>query len=136
MTGIRHLHRADYSRTVREVTSRRPEGAEVLLRISAHVSARPTPVFDALVDALNPGAGASSRFLADTDRSLVVAEGGYWYRAEYRVVPDERGSHIDHTILNIAPRMRGLSHRLSRKVLDAAPDDFDRLMRRIRLDAE
>jgi hypothetical protein len=52
------------------------------------------------------------------------------------VVPDETGSHVEHTILNVAQRARALSGPPSRSVLKAAPDEFAKLMKRLRAELE
>lgn len=103
---------------------------------TAHVRARPMPVFEALVDRLDPGPGAHSQFLADPAASLIVAQGGWWYRAEYRVVPDEHGCHIEHTLLNVAKTAHRLGRFVGRKEVEAAPRVFEELVKDLRLSVE
>lgn len=118
-----------------EAELQRPEGSEVLRQFTALIAARPHATFQALVTALDPGADAGSVFVSDAARGLVVAAGGWWYRAEYRVVAGEHGSHLEHAVVNVAaPRKPG--RFTGRRILDSAEDDFARLVRRLRAELE
>ena len=114
----------------------RPEGSVVLLRLGAHIEARPKPVFDAIERILDPGEDAHSGFLADRGRSLIVAQGGWWYRAEYRVVPDDKGSHVEHVLVNTSGRVTRFGKPVGRKQVAAAPGEFERLVTRLREELE
>ena len=114
----------------------RPEHAEVLLELRGYVRARPRAVFDSLAERLDPGPDAESMFTADPAGWLVVSQGGWWYRAEYRVVPDAEGSHLEHTLLNVAERARRLGRFTGRKVVASAPKDFERLVAGLRAELE
>jgi len=119
-----------------EAPRKRPDGSIVLLRLGAHVAARPRPVFEVIARILNPGPDAHSDFLADPARSLVVAQGGWWYRAEYRVVPDDKGSHVDHYLINTSGRESRFGTPVGHKQVAAAPEEFDRLIARLRDELE
>lgn len=108
----------------------------MLHSLAAHLVAKPKPVFDALVRLLDPGAGASSAFLADERALFVVAQGGWWYRAEYRVVPDEHGSHLEHHIVNVAQRGERAALVAGRTVIAAAPLAFHDLVKSLRAELE
>lgn len=114
----------------------RPEGSTELIRLHAHISARPKPVFEAIARILDPGPDAHSDFLADHRRSLVVAQGGWWYRAEYRVVPDDRGSHVEHVLVNTSGRETRFGKPVGRREVAAAPAEFERLIARLRDELE
>ncbi|HRN29411.1 MAG TPA: hypothetical protein PK890_06905, partial [Terrimesophilobacter sp.] len=114
----------------------RPEGAVVLARFSAHVAARPRPVFETIERILNPGDDAHSDFLADPGRSLIVAQGGWWYRAEYRVVPDDKGSNVEHWLINTSGRETRFGKPVGHKQVAAAPSEFERLVARLREELE
>lgn len=92
-------------------------------------------MFDAVAEKFNPGEGAQSYFTADPAAGLVIVQGG-WYRAEYRVIPDDNGSRIEHMLLNIAETERRLGQLSKRRVIDAAPADFGRLITSLRAELE
>lgn len=119
-----------------EAPRARPEYAEVLQDLRAHLRARPRAVFDALAARLDPGPDAESLFTADPSAWLVISQGGWWYRAEYRVIPDEIGSNLEYTLLNVAERAHRLGRFTGRKVVEAAPAAFDRLVAELRAELE
>lgn len=119
-----------------EALRERPEGSIVLLRLGAHIEARPKPVLEAIERILDPGQDAHSGFLADHKRSLIVAQGGWWYRAEYRVVPDDKGSHVEHVLVNTSGRETRFGKPVGRKQVAAAPAEFERLITRLREELE
>jgi hypothetical protein len=118
-----------------EAPRARPDTAVVLHSLAGHVRAKPRAVFEALDARFHPGDGSQSFYLADPAAFLIVAQGGWWYRAEYRVVPDEFGSNVEHTLLNIA-KQRRLGRFTGRAVIGATPAQFDRLLRQLRLELE
>ncbi|MES2172152.1 MAG: hypothetical protein V4479_15745 [Actinomycetota bacterium] len=118
-----------------EAPRRRPDDAVVLHSFSGHVKARPKAVFDALDRRFRPQEGSRSLYTADPAAFLIIAQGGWWYRGEYRVVPDESGSNVEHVMLNIAQQRR-MSGSAGRRVVDDAPADFGRLMKELRIDLE
>lgn len=101
---------------------------------TGHLGARPNAVFMALVARLNPGPDAY--FSADPVSSLIIVQGGWWYRAEFRVVPDETGSLVEQTLLNVGQRMHWAGPIVGRKAITAAPADFRRLLRELRDELE
>lgn len=119
-----------------EAPHERPEGSIVLARFESHVAARPQPVFEAVARILNPGDDARSDFLADPRRSLIVAQGGWWYRAEYRVVPDDEGSHVEHCLVNTSGRENRFGRPVGHKLVEKAPEEFHRLIARLRQELE
>lgn len=119
-----------------EAPRERPENYTLIHSFAGHVKARPTAVFDAIVRRLDPGPAARSKFSADPRGYLIIAQGSWWYRGEYRVVPDDHGSQIEHSILNIAQKAHRLGTRSGRKVIAAAPAEFEKLLRQLRLELE
>jgi len=107
----------------------------VVHSFAGHLKARPKAVFDALDARLRPGEGGHSLYLADPNAFLIVAQGGWWYRGEYRVVPDEFGSHIEHSMLNVAAQQK-LATFTGRREIKSAPAEFERLLRQLRLELE
>ena len=118
-----------------EAPRRRPDDSVVLLALSGHLKARPRAVFEALDARVRPEDTSRSLYTADPNAFLIITQGGWWYRGEYRVVPDERGSNVEHTLLNIA-RARRMGRFTGRKVIEAAPAEFERMLRQLRLSLE
>jgi len=119
-----------------EAPRSRPASFVVLHTLRGHVRARPAAVFAALDSRFRPSASSDSLYLADPSAFLIVSQGGWWYRGEYRVVPDERGSHVEHQMLNVAKTARSLGRFTGRKVVDDAPVAFETLLRQLRLELE
>jgi hypothetical protein len=119
-----------------EAPRRRPEKHEVLRSFRGHLRARPPAVFAALDRRLDPGEGASGHYAADAAAFLVIVQGDWWYRGEYRAVPDEAGSNLEHVILNVAQRAPLLSRITARRVLSAAPGEFQTLLKDLRIELE
>lgn len=115
---------------------RRPAGCIVLHSLRGHVRARPRVVFEALDARLNPGERSESGYFTDSAAFLIVAQGGRWYRGEYRVVPDTRGSNVEHTMINIAKNSRSLGWLIGRRVIRDAPEVFETLLHELRLELE
>lgn len=119
-----------------EAPRQRPSDYTLLHSFSGHVKAKPQAVLEALCRRFDPGPGSRSLFTADPRSYLLIAQGGWWYRGEYRVIADDHGSHVEHAILNVAHRARPMSRWVGRKTTDAAPAEFETLMRQLRLELE
>jgi len=115
---------------------RRPQRHTVVGSYRAHLRARPAVVFDALDARMRPAEGSDILYTADPTAFFIVMQGGWWYRGEYRVVPDETGSNVEHVIVNVAGRSRGLSRLVSRRTLASAPADFEALIAWLRRETE
>ena len=107
----------------------------MLLALSGHITARPRAVFDALDARFRPGGSSKTLYLADPSAFLIITQGGWWYRGEYRIVPDESGSNVEHTLLNIAHQRR-MGSLTGRRVITSAPADFERMLKQLRLELE
>lgn len=119
-----------------EAPRTRPAGSEVLATFAGHVRARPAKVFEAIERRMRPAPDADSLYTADPAAFLVIAQGGWWYRGEYRVVPDESGSNVEHAILNVAQTAHRLGRFTGRRVLREAPGRFETMLRELRLELE
>lgn len=108
----------------------------MLVSLRGHILARPKAVFDAIDERLRPREGSGSLYTADPQAFFVIVHGRWWYRGEYRVVPDETGSHLEHTMVNVARRAHRLGALTGRKTIAAAPTEFERLLRQLRLELE
>ena len=107
----------------------------MLHSLAGHVRARPKAVFDALDARFRPDPGSETLYFADSTAFLIVEQAGRWYRGEYRIVPDQHGSHIEHTMLNLTPDKR-LGRLTARRIVADAPAQFERLVRQLRLELE
>lgn len=119
-----------------EAPRKRPEIHTVLRSFRGHLRARPAAVFAALVRRLHPEGDASICYTADPAAFLVIVQGGWWYRGEYRVVPDDAGSNLEHVIVNVAQRARPLSRIIARRVPVEAPAEFEALLTGLRRELE
>lgn len=119
-----------------EAPRRRPEKHAILRSFRAHLRARPAVVFEALDARLRPRNASESLYTADSAAFFIIAQGGWWYRGEYRVVPDETGSNVEHVIVNVAQHARTLSGITARRVLASAPAEFELLIGRLRREVE
>ena len=104
--------------------------------LHSHIRARPKVIFDAISQRFDPGENAHSLFTADSAAWLVIVQGGWWYRAEYRVIPDDTGSRVEHALVNIASTGKRLGRFAGRRVIESAPEEFDRLIRSLRAELE
>ena len=128
--------RGRYSRGMPEAPRRRPGSFVVLHTLRGHVRARPAAVFTALDARFRPSNSSRSLYLADPSAFLIVCQGAWWYRGEYRVVPDEQGSHVEHVMLNVATTARSLGRFTGRRVVADAPAAFETLLRQLRLELQ
>lgn len=119
-----------------EALRSRPARHTVLHTFTAHIKARPKAVFTALDARLDPGTGAGSAYFADPEAFFVVAQGGWWYRAEYRVVPDEYGSNLEHVVVSVAQRGERVALAAGRRVIQTAPLAFHDLVKSLRAELE
>jgi hypothetical protein len=108
----------------------------VLLVSAGHVVARPGPVFDAIVARSRAFRDAGGLVVADPVSSLVVLQGRCWYRAEIRIVPDDTGSRVEETVVNVARRAHRLVPLIGRRALADAPVRFQRMLRELRQELE
>jgi hypothetical protein len=106
----------------------RPPGATVERELEGRVPASAARVFALLAHRIDPQGEA--HFVADAASRRIVVQGDYWYRGEYSVEPgpDAGGATVRHTIVNVAPGWHVLGALTGRKVVRAAPREFDALL--------
>lgn len=92
----------------------RPARHTVLREFTRDVSCPPEAVLRAL---------AGTRY-----DSLVVEQGDWWYRGEYRVEPQGNGSRVSLTIVNVAQRLHWSAPLAGRRELADAERAFDALL--------
>lgn len=105
-----------------------PARHTVLRSLVAHLDADPDAVFALLADRLATGDETGGHYLADKALRLVVVQGDWWYRGEYRVLPERDGSLVEHEIINVARFAHWAGAWAARSVVAAAPAAFQRLL--------
>jgi hypothetical protein len=98
-----------------DAPQQRPPKHTVLREFSGTVAAAPEAVLAAI-----PG----TRY-----DSLVVEQGQWWYRAEYRVTPEGTGSRVALTIVNVAQSAHWAAPFTGRNELRWAEREFTELLR-------
>jgi hypothetical protein len=106
----------------------RPERGTLLRSYAGSVPADPDRVFAALVPRLSPPTPEGGSFAHDPVTRELVVQGGWWYRGEWRVLPDPDGSRIEYEIVNVAQPAHWLGPITGRRELKAAPSAFARLL--------
>ncbi len=110
----------------------RPAKHSVLHTFQAYLDAPPDLVFEAVVARLSHPDVAVTGFYADPASRLVVTEGSWWYRAEYRILIDHEGSHLDHVVLNVAQYGERAAMVAGRRAVMRAPLAFHDLVKSLR----
>lgn len=113
-----------------------PARHTVLRSFAGHLDAAPDAAFGRLANALAAGDEVAGHVRADAGRRLVVVEGDWWYRGEYRVLPEESGALVTYEILSRAGFARWAARWAARPVLEAAPAAFGRLLTAIQAEID
>ena len=124
----------------------RPAKHTVLRSFAGHLEGAPDAVFRALAERLgradaNAGDG---HVLVDHANRAVIVQGDWWYRAEYRVLPEpaepdsesdadpesgsEPGTLVEFEIVNVAPTWHWAGPLAGRAVIRDAPHTFQALL--------
>ena len=103
----------------------RPPKHTELRAYAGAVSGAPDAVFASLQRRLETGEG---HFAADPATRRIVQQGGWWYRGEYRVLPEGTGSRVEYEIVNVAQTAHVLGPITGRDVLRASPAAFAQLL--------
>ena len=116
-----------------EVSFELPKRHTVLRSFAGHLETPPETVFVRLLAALVPapaeGAAEISRhFRADPAERLIVVQGDWWYRGEYRVLAEDEGSLVQYEIINVAQVFHAAGALTARSALRAAPRAFQDLL--------
>ena len=110
----------------------RPPKHTELRAYAGVVSGSPDAVFASLRARLEGGDG---HFAADPATRRFVQQGDWWYRGEYRVLPDGAGSRVEYEIVNVAQTAHVLAPLTGRDVLRASPTAFAKLLGELEDDA-
>ncbi|TFB48743.1 hypothetical protein [Cryobacterium tagatosivorans] len=113
-----------------------PARHTVLRSFAGHLEADPDAAFARLAGSLAAGDEAAGHVRADPERRLVVVEGDWWYRGEYRVLPEESGALVQYEVINSARFARWAARWAARPVLEAAPAAFGRLLTAIQAEVD
>ena len=103
----------------------RPPKHTELRAYAGTVAGAPDEIFARLRARLEGGQG---HFAADPVTRLIVQQGDWWYRGEYRVLPDGAGSRVEYEIVNVAQTAHLLAPLTGRDVLRASPTAFAQLL--------
>lgn len=106
----------------------RPARNTPLRSFADTVSAPPDRVFDALVPRVRPDNPEGGSFSTDPVRRLLVSQSGWWYRGEWRVLPDPAGSRVEYEIVNVAPTAHWVGPLTGRGMLKQSPATFRSLI--------
>ena len=105
------------------MTFERPDPQTLLRAYSAELPLPVESVTEALASLLSP---------VQVYTDLLVVQGGWWYRAEYRVVAVDGGSRIDHELLNVASPAHWAGPITGRASIRDAEAAFARLVEGVR----
>ncbi|WP_165063591.1 hypothetical protein [Marisediminicola senii] len=119
-----------------EAPRSRPDKHTVLHTYSARIVAAPDVVFRSLDARLQPPEGSYTAYLADPADLLIVTQGSWWYRAEYRVVPHGSAVQVEHVIVNVAQRGERAALVAGRRVVADAPLAFHDVIKALRAELE
>ena len=105
----------------------RPSRSTPLRAYAGEIHAAPLAVFAALERHVRAGSEETG-IAVDRNQMFLVVQGGWWYRAEYRVLASDDGARIEHEVLNVAPTAHWAGPLAGRKVLGNSPAAFGRLL--------
>lgn len=74
----------------------RPDHGTVLRSFAGTVHVSPDVAYEKLAVALAPTSAEDGSFSVDPVQRLLVQQGGWWYRAEYRVAQTQGGEVARH----------------------------------------
>ena len=94
------------------------------------IDAPPDRVFAALASAVDPG--PASNLAIDEAAGMIVVQGDWWYRAEYRVDADAAGTRIRFTLLNVARPAHWAGPITGRVAIRSSARDFGEVIAGVR----
>lgn len=106
----------------------RPARGTVLREFAGIVPGDPADVFAGVLARVRPSSPEGGNLSTDPARGLIVVQGGWWYRAEYRVSEDPAGSRVGMSIVNVARPAHWAGPLTGRAVLRASGAAFDQLI--------
>ncbi len=115
------------------ISLERPQRSTVVRSFAGHLEAAPDAAFRALAEHFAPIVGAAGSSdtgwaLIDEASRTIVVQGSWWYRGEYRVLPEPSGALVEHEIVNVAPRWHRAGPLAGRRVIREAPGAFQALL--------
>ncbi|MET0713691.1 MAG: hypothetical protein ABWY57_02155 [Mycetocola sp.] len=114
----------------------RPARNTVLRSYAGEIHANPADVYAAIKRRLTPPDPEVSGFTADDDQRLLIVQGGWWYRGEYRVLPSDGGSRIEHELVNVAQAAHWAGPIAGRKSIQQSAHVFGRLLTELAAELE
>ena len=114
--------------TVPGAPLQRPARGTVLREFAGIVPGPPQRVFALVLDRVRPTSPEGGNLSTDPAHGLIVVQGGWWYRAEYRITADPAGSRLGMTIVNVARPAHWAGPLTGRGVLRASGAAFEQLV--------
>ncbi len=114
----------------------RPAKNTVLRSYAGEIHADPARVYAAIKKRLTPPDPDVTAITADDSERLIIVQGGWWYRGEYRVLPSEAGSRIEHELVNVARPLHFAGPIVGRKSIVQSAHVFGRLLTELAAELE
>jgi hypothetical protein len=114
--------------TVPGAPLQRPANGTVLRDFAGLVPGPPDRVFELVLERVRPLSPEGGNLSTDPITRLIVVQGGWWFRAEYRVTSDPVGSRLGMTIVNVAKPAHWAGPLTGRSVLRASGEAFEQLV--------
>ena len=114
----------------------RPATNTVLRSYAGEIHADPSAVYAAIKRRLTPPDPDVTGFTADDAERLLIVQGGWWYRGEYRVLPAPGGARIEHELVNVAQKAHWAGQITGRKSIAQSAHVFGRLLTELAAELE
>ncbi|MET4640052.1 hypothetical protein [Mycetocola sp. 2940] len=114
----------------------RPAKNTVLRSYAGEIHADPADVYAAIKRRLTPPDPDVTAFTADDAEQLLIVQGGWWYRGEYRVLSSPGGSRIEHELVNVAQRAHWAGPIAGRTSIAQSAHVFGRLLTELAAELE
>jgi hypothetical protein len=108
----------------------------VLRSYAGEIHADAADVYAAIKRRLTPPDPDVSSFTVDDAQRLLIVQGGWWYRGEYRVLPSDGGSRIEHELVNVAQGAHWAAPLVGRKSISQSAHVFGRLLTELAAELE
>lgn len=106
----------------------RPPRHTLLRSFAGQIEADADAVYHCLLRLLEPTDQPAIIFATRPEERLIVVQGGWWYRGEWRVLPQEENSRIEYELVNVAQRAHWAGPVAGRSVIAGAPASFQALL--------
>ena len=113
----------------------RPSRCTPLRAYAGEIHAAPSLVFAALERRIRTHSGDAG-IAVNSPAHFLVVQGGWWYRAEYRVLESDAGARIEHEILNVAATVHWAAPLVGRRALSASAAEFGSLLTELAAELE